>query len=316
MSEYHFLSRLSFLKSDDAGVGFCRSAKSAVSQKGFTLTELIAVVVLVGILAALGGLQILTPINSFVDVSRRAGLVDIADNALQAMTRELRNALPNSVRVRIQGSRVSLEFLNTITGGRYRARLEDDGSGDALINASTDTFDVLDGVAGAINAGPAGQANCINGNSDCLVLYNTGTGAGTFNAYNGDNIAAITAVDTVNNRLTFNNGGGWLFPFPIPPSSRQRFYVVDQPVSFMCDSASGQLRRYQDYGIAAVQPVTDLDFGGAGSLLADNITACQFDYAAGAGARHGLVTLRIRVQDVASGESVALLYQVHVLNIP
>lgn len=286
-------------------------------QQGFTLMELLTVTVLVGILAVLGGRLILAPIESFTDVSRRAELVDIADNALQRMSRELRVALPNSIRITVSGSRTALEFLNTATGGRYRARVESDGSGNSLdpvFNSGTDEFDVLGGVIGPVTPGPAGQANCLNGNSDCLVIYNTGTGAGDFNAYAGSNIAAISAVTA--NTITYSNGANWNFPFPIPPSSEQRFYVVDRPVSFVCDSSTRQLRRYEDYGIQAAQPVTDAQLGGPGSLLADNIAGCAFSYTGGAGTRYGLVTLRVQVQDTATSESVALLYQVHVVNVP
>src|SRR5690606_958023 len=111
-------------------------------------------------------------IQSFSDVSRRAELVDIADNALQRMTRELRDALPNSIRINPGGN--ALEFLNTTTGGRYRAGQESGGGGNPLVNGSSDTFDVLDGVNGPVSPGPAGQASCFSGAADCLVIYNTG----------------------------------------------------------------------------------------------------------------------------------------------
>jgi MSHA biogenesis protein MshO len=282
-----------------------------VQQGGFTFVELITVVVLVGVLSVLGGMLITTPIRSFIDLSRRAELVDIADNALQRMSREIRSALPNSVRIRSVGLSHGLEFLNTATGGRYRARQEAGGTGDPLSGTGIDTFDVLDGINGTISPGPAGQASCQNGVSDCLVIYNTGIGAGYFNAYAGDNIATITAVGAAT--LSYNNGAGWSFPFPIPPAASQRFYVVDGPISYICDSSTGQLRRYAGYGIVPAQPVPP---PGTGDLLADNIQSCLFSYAGSPSARYGLVTLRIQVSDAASGESVALLHQVHVVNVP
>jgi MSHA biogenesis protein MshO len=278
-------------------------------QQGFTLVELITVVILVSVLSVLGGMLITTPIRSFIDLSRRAALTDIADNALQRMSREIRNALPNSVRVGNSGTLWALEFLNTTTGGRYRARQEADNSGDPLSGAGIDSFDVLGGVNGAINPGPAGQASCLNGSSDCLVIYNTGVGAGYFNAYNGDNIAAITAVGA--STLGYNNGAGWSFPFPIPPAASQRFYVVDGPISYVCDLSTGQLRRYAGYGIVSGQPVPP---PGAGDLLANNIQNCVFNYTGAPGARYGLVSLSIEVSD--AGESVALQYQSHVVNVP
>lgn len=291
----------------------CGLRHAACYCSGFTLVELITVVVLVGVLAALGGFLILTPITSFTDQARRAELTDIADNALQRISRELRNALPNSVRIAPGGT--ALEFLHTSTGGRYRAHQESGGAGDPLVNGSSDVFDVLDGVTTAIDTGAAGQANCFSGDADCLVIYNTGTGAGFFNAYNGDNIAAITAVTATT--ITYDNGGGFTFPFPIPPSGQQRFFVVDMPISYVC--SGGQLWRYENYTITAGQPAPA---GGANigavapQLLANNIAACGFSYNAGAGTRHGLVTLRITVTDAPTGESVSLLYQTHVSNIP
>ena len=52
-------------------------------QKGFTLIELIVVIVLVGILASIGGIFISRPIEGYVALSRRAELVDSADTALR-----------------------------------------------------------------------------------------------------------------------------------------------------------------------------------------------------------------------------------------
>ena len=109
------------------------------NEKGFTFVELIVVVILVGVLSVLGGMMITAPITGFVDTSRRAELIDIADNALQRMSREVRNALPNSVRIRNVGTLSALEFLNASTGGRYRARQEVAATGDPLSGAGIDT---------------------------------------------------------------------------------------------------------------------------------------------------------------------------------
>ena len=285
-------------------------------MRGFTLIEVLTTLVLLSALAALGMGLIARPAQSFAEQTRRLELVYLADTALKRMARDVRHALPNSVRIQSAGTRTALEFLHTSGGGRYRAQTEADSSGDPLSNGPTDTFDVLGTllVSAPPDTGPAGQASCLTNLADCLVIYNTGTGPGDYNAYQGDNIATITAVPP--GQLSYDNGGAWAFPFLIPPTVEQRFYIVDTPQSFVCDTSVRQLRRYRDYAITAAQPITDANFGGPGELLAVNVASCQFTYNPGAGSRHGLVTLRVVVDDAASGERVALLHQVHVVNVP
>jgi MSHA biogenesis protein MshO len=288
----------------------------SAAVRGFTFVEVLTTLVLLSVLAALGMGLITRPAQSFAELTRRLELVDLADTALKRMARDIRHALPNSVRIQTAGARTALEFLHTSGGGRYRAQVEADSTGDPLVNGATDTFDVLGTmlVSAAVDTGPAGQASCLSDLADCLVIYNTGTGPGDFNAYQGDNIATITTAAAA--QLTFDNGGGWSFPFLIPPTAEQRFYIVDTPQSFVCDTGARELRRYTGYTINAAQPITDADFGSAGELLAVNVASCQFTYNPGAGSRHGLVTLRVVVDDQPSSERVALLHQVHVVNVP
>ncbi len=290
-------------------------------SKGFTLIELVMVIVLTGILATVASVFIVGPIEGFVDSNRRAELVDIAETALHRMSRETRHALPNSVRIANNGTRFAIEFLRTSTGGRYRALPASVGVSDPLdFTVNTDSFDILGGLP-AFNqvdtAGGTGRAACLNNTVDCLVIYNTGTSATDFNAYIGNNIAAITAIS--NTALTFNNSdvAGWRFPAASPV---QRFFVVDTPMSFVCDSASGELWMYQNYAIQAAQPVAAGSFGGVGAVLADQVSNCgvnTFQYNAGAGQRYGLVVIRITITATdGSNEQISLLQQVHVLNAP
>lgn len=285
-------------------------------QTGFTLIELVIIITLVTILASLGAGIILRPFQAFQLQKQRASLTDIADNALTRMSREIRSALPNSLRVRTIGARTAVEFLRISQGGYYRASKEADGSGEPLVNGSAGTFDVLHALRLPIDTGSAGQNNCLNGNADCLVIYNTGSNVGGYNAYAGDNIATITAVDTVNQRLSYDNSGTYRFPFPIPPSRQQRFYIVDTPVSFVCDTTTGQLTWYDNYSIQSAQPVTQAQFGTSAALLADNITQCGFIYNTRSGNRHSLLTLQISVTEPETLETVTLQYQVHVSNVP
>ena len=89
--------------------------------RGFTLVEMIVVITITGILAAAVAVFIRRPVESYVDAARRAELTDIADGALRRITRDVRMALPNSVRITSAGNVTYLEYLQTSGGGRYRA---------------------------------------------------------------------------------------------------------------------------------------------------------------------------------------------------
>ncbi len=282
---------------------------ASVQPRGFTLIELIVVLVVSAILALVVWRNITEPVRGFLDLERRARLVDAAETALARMSREIRLAAPNSVRV---AGATALEFLRTLDGGRYRAAAGA-GGGDPLdFGAAADTFEVLGPLprCPAIAAGAGGYADCAAGAAHCLLVYNTGQPGA--DAWAGDNLAGIASADcTAPVRLGFDNSDrpGWSFPFASPA---QRFHVVDTPVSFVCDALARELRRYAGYPITPAQAVPPA--GGTDRLLADRVSACRFAYDPGTATRAALVTLEIALSE--EGETVRLLQQVHVPNAP
>lgn len=304
------------------------------SQPGFTLIEIIIVILLIGILSGVLFVVLRGPITQYVRIEQRTTIVDIAETALLRMTREIRLALPNSIRV--SGS-TALEFLRTSDGGRYRAdtggtvAVCPGGSPVALdvlsFSATTDCFEIIGGLVNVPAAnGAANQATCrtAGNTSDCLVIYNTGQPADCTtaadpcaNAYCGCNMAGIT--DATNSYIEFDISGS---PLASPPSDfpysspRQRFQIVDMPVSFVC--ASNQITRYADYDIAAAQPVSSGDFGTAleNNLLVNQVSSCSFNYSAGSATRAGLVTISLTIRDNELNQEVTLLQQAHVDNLP
>jgi len=278
-------------------------------QCGFTIIELITVIVLLGALSAVLAIFIALPMRAINDMARRAELVDEAQLVIERMAREIRSALPNSVRIASAGGVAGLEIVSTRTGGRYRRLPAPGGGGSNTLNRtqSSDSFDALGGLpdSGAVNDTGAAGIDCAAGNGDCINIFNTGQAG--FNVYAGDNLAKVVSVAPLS--VGYDNGGA--MPAFRQHSPQQRFYVIDDVVSFVCDSATRRLQRHSGYGLNAAQSLTP---GGTTALLGRDVTACSFSYDQGTSSRAGLVSIDVTLS--RAGETVRLLQQVHVLNAP
>ena len=75
---------------------------------------------MLGIVGTTFGVFIVPAITANQDLERRAALVDSAEIAVRRMARDIRIALPNSVRVSfVAGTGFAIEMIPTIDGGRY-----------------------------------------------------------------------------------------------------------------------------------------------------------------------------------------------------
>ena len=149
-------------------------------EPGVTLIELVITIALAGILAALI-VNFVQPVRSYIESSRRAALADTADSALRRIGRDLRLALPNSVRIETDGSTTYLEFLLVRTGGRYRYEANGavtDCGGTAAEDALT--FGAADTCFTSIGDVPNSTEVTT---SDYVVVFNLPTGTDKADAY-------------------------------------------------------------------------------------------------------------------------------------
>jgi len=297
-----------------------KARAGSTSQRGFTLVELVMVIALAGMVAVMIGTVLSRPLEGFVDQSRRAELVDKAAIALSRLSRDVRLAVPNSLRLSADG--LTLETLNIQSAGRYRpnrvggAGLRFTNGTDASCTAAgnrCDAFQVLDpalGIGGAL----------------WLVVYNVGATSGG-NPVSGSNLwaggnpgvitpTAVTFTATAGTpanetQVVLNNlGTGFNFNYASP---QHRFYFADQVIGYRCDLPGRQLLRYTSTALTNAAP----NAAPAGAqVLADNLSACTLTYQPGSTKRAGLLSISLGLTDAASGETIQLLQQVHVDNAP
>lgn len=292
--------------------------------RGFTLVETVLVIVLIGILSGIVAVFIRAPIQGYVDSTARAEVTDDADRVARRIARDLRIALPNSVRVR-QPDGNAVEFLMTKAGGRYLA------AEDAAADAANPALDFLTATTTptltVVGAMPSLQDRIASG--DYFVVYNLGIDPA--NAYN--------YVDT-NNKSTMARVSDWTpktgqvatitlsnSPFgyqdPPMPSPNQRFQLVSGPVMYYCQYENGSqtLRRYWDYKIrSTLDDTTGPPPDAKSAIVATRLDTCDdvFRYADTTGLnRTGLVTIRLSLLLRNSNDvGATLINQVHVDNTP
>ena len=287
------------------------------NQTGFTLVELIIVMVITGIIGGMVAIFITAPVKQYTDTARRAELTDIADTAIQRMLREIRSAVPNSVRLPGGAASASyIEFLPTKVSGRYQLNPSTPATSPPCGAAGNDlAFGVADTCFNVI--GPSLAASAVAG--DYMVVGSTQSNGAT--AYKPTSSGGVLfPITTAGQSITM--AATTLPAFAQLPS--QRFQIVDGTTKAVTDSGegvgivggsgTGQLKRYSGYGFNATQtlPVN------TPAILANYISSCTFVYDI-VNQRDALVgiTLQITEPDESGNpETVSLYEEAHVNNAP
>lgn len=315
----------------------CKSAR----QSGFTLVEMVFTIVIAGIILALAAAFIVRPMEGYRDLSRRAMLVNNAESALRQMAREIRNALPNSVRITNNPGGTpgfALEMLPVIDGAMYRGTGGGDGAGpDQKLD--------IDKLDGEFDVHKFFQHITVPSSSakHRIVIGNKGTPG--FSAYEpstgGESVITPSSNFVINYSISTLSGpgsggsvGAHHISFkdtagasvrhdfkPVSPS-QQRLYVIETPVTYLCtpnsaNPASGTLTRYANYPIQSTQPTTATTLNGlsgvTSALVSSQISACTVHSDFSMVRKYGIVILDLTLSETTGG-TVRLLHQVLVEN--
>lgn len=293
-------------------------------QTGFTMVEMIMVIVITGIIGGMVAMFLKAPIDQYMDVSRRAELTDIADLALYRLASDISTAVPNSLRVAC-GANPCVEFLPIKAGGRYRANADstDDVCPDTASDDDVLSFafpDTCFEIIGTPITFASGVAPAYAGADRIVVGSTQSDGMPPYDISASGVLRAYTGVGGERSRVDL---AGVQFP-AFAELESQRFDVVDgaqQAVTYACVGTLGtldankngqaKLMRYWFYGFNAAQ--VNPPVGGQSAILADKVSGCVIDYAV-ANQRLGLLGVRLTL--TSGDESVSLYKEIHVNNAP
>jgi MSHA biogenesis protein MshO len=276
------------------------------TDAGFTLVEMVVAITLAAIVVGFVGTLLKAPIDQFAQQTQRATLADSATAAWPQMREDLRTALPNSARVRRNGSVVVIELLAAVDRARYQSS---PNSSPFVISGTFALPLPLHRYLSVNNLGSGAPG------ADAYALSGSMTGA-----------ASTISVDAVGRPAGEQNVS--ISPAPMfASSSTQRIYLVSGPVTYLCDETAGTLSRYSNYSIAANQAARDT----AGELLAagnpatavrqlaQGITSCDFIAGPGSTTAAQLVTVRITATSNnpnINNDSIQLVEQAALENLP
>ncbi|SDH37783.1 prepilin-type N-terminal cleavage/methylation domain-containing protein [Propionivibrio dicarboxylicus] len=277
--------------------------------KGFTLVEIVVVIVLTGILASSLTMFLKPATDAYASVGNRAALTDAADTALRRMADDIRRAVPNSIR---SVSANCFQLVPIQVGGRYRTgpdRASDvtsctptTCSAPLDTTQASDAFDILSDL-------PRQPAK-----NDWVVVNNQNAD----DVYAGTNRAQIAAITQASPNGAPRVGDGTVRLTVTPkqfPSGYDggRFFTVadaEQTVFYNC------IGRTLYRTVATFDTGTTNSCPTDGAVVATNVSNCTFVYSPSTGmtSQNGLLWMRLELG--LDGESVALNYGVHVDNVP
>jgi MSHA biogenesis protein MshO len=279
-------------------------------QRGFTLVELIVVMVVVGVIAGVLVLQLRPAMQSYLAIRQRANLTNQADAALRRIIAEVHAAVPNSLRYTATAQGQCIEFVPTKDGGRFRTDIDTtSGKGTPLVlGAATLSFDVL------TDLDPADVQNdyIVVGNVNRDDAYDPAK-VGIIDKIDTADAAVATKTITLKPAATFPAGyeGGRVVV--VPQNERAVTYTCTNAGTDSAGTGTGTIYRVTGY-TPGTAPWPTCPTGPA--ILVTKVSDCNILYNENEGATQQSGYLQLRLGLADGGETAKLTMGAHVENAP
>ncbi|MFT5707107.1 MAG: MSHA biogenesis protein MshO [Oceanospirillaceae bacterium] len=208
-------------------------------QRGFSLVELILVIVIMAIITVGSTQFIVNSVKGLNDVTRRDSLANNLRISIAKIENQLQASLSNSVRVNREANTQCVEMLPIKASAFYLA--------GSLANNAFNTIALKSNVLGL---------KAVLGAPDAAILYSANNSVTNKVDSKGAVLGAITKQVPVNNSQ-FNQlsllSTAPLKAFFVKPTKAPLAYFVGQAISYCI--VAGDLYRYSGYSVSLKQPM-------------------------------------------------------------
>lgn len=256
---------------------------------GFTLLEMVFVVVILGIIASIGSSFVVSAMDSYRTAQTRNQLVQRGRLTTEQMSRELRMAAPNSVRVSASGRCV--EFLPIVAAANYQGTLPDaENNRAAVTQVSTGSFSFTAALAKHLLVAPFSPAEVYVSGSPAARVALSSLGSSPF-----------TSLPLAASHVFLRN------------SLNRRLFVAADPVRFCL--SGGNLLRYSSYGFSTTG-LGDASPGGSSALMTHAVAANGTAFVLSPGSQDRNMVVSMHLVFSSGSTTLDLNHQVLVRNVP
>jgi len=282
-------------------------------SRGFTLIEMIVVIVLMGIIAGVVTPFILKAMQGYMASKARATLVSKGRLAMERLSREVRQAVPNSLTVLAGGT--GIEFARARAGGRYVERFDNFGTQFTQIPLRFRKNANLTQLYTTFSTNANGTQLNFSAN-DTLVIANTSP------AILQAGISSVPLTGITNTTLAVDGvATGQILVFGgqqfLVESPGRHFSIVDQTIEVGLVNGT-ELRWFTANGLPPASYDGAVDYSAADPVLVDGVTSLTFIFAPGTPQSSGVLRINLQLSDFSpvDVETINFYQEIHVRNTP